>query len=100
MPSDLVTGFQTCALPIWCHHVGDLRNGSVTPCTLAGREEGTSDYPGIASRSEERRVGKECRSRRAQLELKIATEGVIDDCRLGWLAQDTMQDVGAVGDGV
>src|SRR2546423_12814751 len=29
--------------------VGDLRNVSVAPCTLAGRVEGASDYPGIGS---------------------------------------------------
>ena len=28
---------------------GDLRNGSVAPCTLAGRVEGASDYRGLGS---------------------------------------------------
>src|SRR5690606_40763823 len=76
-----VTGVQTCALPIWrrtarvhdraargrgrgAEHVGDLRH--------AGREVRRRGGPGgrgdgregavVAERSEERRVGKECRS--------------------------------------
>src|SRR2546430_8087461 len=56
-----VTGVQTCALPIWAARpedsVGGLskaRRGSVRP---------TPSRQGGARRSEERRVGKECRSR-------------------------------------
>src|SRR5690349_24434368 len=48
-----VTGVQTCALPIWRHH-GSCAGGTVT------RGSGPGSAPG---RSEERRVGKECRSR-------------------------------------
>src|SRR5438874_8063685 len=63
-----VTGVQTCALPILCA-AGDLQPDSMSRqervsevaqvdlvfLSLAGREQ----------RSEERRVGKECRARRA-----------------------------------
>src|SRR5687767_12513645 len=62
----LVTGVQTCALPIWKLLA---KGGTIAICP-----EGVShDEPGlrpiktgaarIALRSEERRVGKECRSR-------------------------------------
>src|SRR5947208_14830316 len=61
---DLVTGVQTCALPIY---------GSCEPrlaCTagaLLPRRSGRSEHREMRSesRSEERRVGKECRTRRA-----------------------------------
>src|SRR5436190_23102138 len=51
-----VTGVQTCALPIWL-----LRLGLIT-------DKNTDQYKiwfmhGTSHRSEERRVGKECRSR-------------------------------------
>src|SRR6266545_830504 len=55
---ELVTGVQTCALPIFRHHL-------LPQC---GREQqhivglSPSDQGG-ADRSEERRVGKECRPR-------------------------------------
>src|SRR5437660_12032568 len=49
-----VTGVQTCALPI-CLPNCSLSCGSGTPPRSAPS--------GCASRSEERRVGKECRSR-------------------------------------
>src|SRR5437879_12236883 len=61
-----VTGVQTCALPIW-QRLGKLR-------ALREREHGADHHVGhselpvdqvtaIETRSEERRVGKECRSR-------------------------------------
>src|SRR5436189_3292867 len=84
-----VTGVQTCALPIWPappgHHppaperVPEVRVGQ-HPADLGGRDEraeldpeglravavgfrGGQGDPVPAGRSEERRVGKECRSR-------------------------------------
>src|SRR2546425_9555432 len=76
----LVTGVQTCALPIFpsgdagdFHGIGDT---TVTPTIIASRGVGFQDFYGrafrrarrptlkiSAGRSEERRVGKECRSR-------------------------------------
>src|SRR5215813_5685798 len=54
-----VTGVQTCALPISRFHDGwEQAHGEYEEPAGAGRDHGT----GIA-RSEERRVGKECRSR-------------------------------------
>src|SRR6267378_2989345 len=54
----LRTGVQTCALPIWLCHCSQL---------LPEISRGNSFPGGVsrmsASRSEERRVGKECRSR-------------------------------------
>src|SRR5687767_12245613 len=50
----LVTGVQTCALPIWHRHARAAgRGGHRRAAQRAGR----------GARSEERRVGKECRSR-------------------------------------
>src|SRR5258708_19303213 len=77
---DLVTGVQTCALPIWAHgrlqrrelhlrHLGTRRFARKRPGRLRYRMAGAddADYRAYASRrngrSEERRVGKECRSR-------------------------------------
>src|SRR5215475_14654355 len=54
-----VTGAQTCALPIFAGHDeqdeerGELRAGELLPVDVRGGQQ----------RSEERRVGKECRSR-------------------------------------
>src|SRR2546425_7233629 len=58
----LVTGVQTCALPIYfdldgLNHVGVRQQ----PCRLCGDCVSGCNY--AAKRSEERRVGKECRSR-------------------------------------
>jgi len=80
--------------------VGDLRNGSVAPCTLAGRVEGASDYPGIGSDENALSAAQRASVQKVQLELSIAPDGVLDLCRLGWLDPDTMQDLGAVGDAV
>src|SRR5207245_3627625 len=52
-----VTGVQTCALPISDRARGPLRAVGRTRRALGGREDEA------AARSEERRVGKECRSR-------------------------------------
>src|SRR2546427_3730280 len=73
-----VTGVQTCALPISCrarggdptsavHEVREL--GAVLFAPVLSRANATSQRPGTLrdphgrARSEERRVGKECRSR-------------------------------------
>src|SRR3712207_6946626 len=73
-----VTGVQTCALPIWRERGGGLRRHSgrpggehrastvlqaigVNPYTPGGAEPDSAAY--LTARSEERRVGKECRSR-------------------------------------
>src|SRR2546425_8859290 len=74
----LVTGVQTCALPIWCERfaadvlmpIKDVettlrqhgwRPGSpITNLSIAGR---IASLYKVSLRSEERRVGKECRSR-------------------------------------
>src|SRR6266853_5741105 len=52
-----VTGVQTCALPISSH------SGSSAPTTCAWRTRSTITGMPSGRRSEERRVGKECRSR-------------------------------------
>src|SRR3546814_3760156 len=67
----LVTGVQTCALPIWCERggsigAGDAAGSSSRAAGAAG--ELTGDFARTARewvntpdhRSEERRVGKEC----------------------------------------
>src|SRR6266487_1753956 len=53
-----VTGVQTCALPILKRPPGGLRGTERTPVRLVPAALGA-----VAPRSEERRVGKECRSR-------------------------------------
>src|SRR5690606_42089669 len=54
-----VTGVQTCALPIFI-----APDSSPARCPTAGRSmRGRSSNNGSGRRSEERRVGKECRSR-------------------------------------
>src|SRR3989441_7647036 len=67
----LVTGVQTCALPI-CPHLGDQRLDRRLGLAGEGRrvdaDPDDEDHDGheqgpLAGRSEERRVGKECRSR-------------------------------------
>src|SRR5947207_8049789 len=60
-----VTGVQTCALPIFAVHprLGTARGGTATAhCPAGGRGSATNRSP-RPGRSEERRVGKECRSR-------------------------------------
>src|SRR5437868_14837207 len=53
-----VTGVQTCALPIW----------NMPSCAIkcsVSQDPGTRAGISLTARSEERRVGKECRSGRA-----------------------------------
>src|SRR5438552_11621802 len=81
---DLVTGVQTCALPIWRMNTAGSQNITVRSqgCdTLSPRSQKRARYRAVvemkppaslsrssADRSEERRVGKECRSRRWRYE--------------------------------
>src|SRR5947209_16846473 len=79
-----VTGVQTCALPIFPPPASSLRRSSATDWargtsfepwsqeSFVGRQEPPAaaiilprGKPPVAARSEERRVGKECRSRRS-----------------------------------
>src|SRR5215467_8882702 len=53
-----VTGVQTCALPISCRRAAPSARS-----TSATRSDRPSLTPMATARSEERRVGKECRSR-------------------------------------
>src|SRR5438445_1808235 len=58
-----VTGVQTCALPISaCRSARNHRPPFLALLHAGGRAK-TQARPGPAHRSEERRVGKECRSR-------------------------------------
>src|SRR5438046_4709146 len=60
-----VTGVQTCALPISTSGRPDvvLRNALLASAQMSGGESGLLDlHPRVLLRSEERRVGKECRS--------------------------------------
>src|SRR5207302_5393952 len=50
-----VTGVQTCALPI--------SSRAEPRCHIAERQSGVPSGDTLTARSEERRVGKECRSR-------------------------------------
>src|SRR5690349_13940156 len=65
-----VTGVQTCALPIWARSsVASTRSSSPTGTPRPTRRwrarsnRSTRRSPATPWRSEERRVGKECRSR-------------------------------------
>src|SRR5205823_7379731 len=59
----LVTGVQTCALPIWLIHVRPvLSNQSPRVQSCMGMTVRAAPIL-FSTRSEERRVGKECRSR-------------------------------------
>src|SRR5258708_17672722 len=61
---DLVTGVQTCALPISSLLAEDPGAKVVPYCLSAGTDAKWFSKIGIRCfRSEERRVGKECRSR-------------------------------------
>src|SRR6266481_9198073 len=57
-----VTGVQTCALPIWSPSPCASACRRPAPCSRA-RASTTRCCRWAATRSEERRVGKECRSR-------------------------------------
>src|SRR5690348_18107231 len=72
-----VTGVQTCALPIWPSWQGHIERpgppgSEVLPNLLPGglREIRDICCQNAARRSEERRVGKECRSRWAPYSYK------------------------------
>src|SRR5688572_10186988 len=58
-----VTGVQTCALPISATTCSAIRNVA-TSCWR--RSKPANRAPPVRSRSEERRVGKECRCRRSR----------------------------------
>src|SRR3712207_9288545 len=63
-----VTGVQTCALPIWSCRTGRCARtqGGAAPRRQTSRCRRPAQRPGSTGpwgRSEERRVGKECRSR-------------------------------------
>ena len=62
-----MTGVQTCALPIYPYYGTSLEGSGVTPTTsIATKEqekEAKKEARKFRRRSEERRVGKECRSR-------------------------------------
>src|SRR5258708_20542157 len=78
---DLVTGVQTCALPIFFRDLGGLANnledlgkivnehaqvskdGELLAHRAAGEVGRGGQRLAVGGRSEERRVGKECRSR-------------------------------------
>ena len=61
---DLATGVQTCALPISYFSLPQREIGNIKCGALPHRERGSIKSGGPATaRSEERRVGKECRSR-------------------------------------
>src|SRR5947209_18851827 len=74
-----VTGLQTCALPIYSHHRVHLHDGAFLAREKRWRHLGTgAGDPGERSqrRSEERRVGKECRSRWSPYQYKKKVAGV------------------------
>src|SRR5439155_1936791 len=68
-----VTGVQTCALPIFGHALGDVvqildniaqgMTNKEVAYALAISEQTVKNHMSSILRSEERRVGKECRSR-------------------------------------
>src|SRR5687767_15918254 len=61
----LVTGVQTCALPIFrAVAIRDGECGGQRRVDGAGDVRESGEAPRLSFRSEERRVGKECRSRR------------------------------------
>src|SRR2546421_4201537 len=62
----IVTGVQTCALPIWFSRSSASRRAGdqlTTPSSSARSLAYSTGFPESVDRSEERRVGKECRSR-------------------------------------
>src|SRR3712207_6966813 len=66
-----VTGVQTCALPILLSRQGDFDGATLADAVRRTFENRDTEVvaspvalaPAFATRSEERRVGKECRSR-------------------------------------
>src|SRR5688572_33467128 len=86
-----VTGVQTCALPIWTSRIWSrsrncrTRRRSIAPRRSSARcRRSRSSIP---ARSEERRVGKECRSRwwpdhlqeKMDAQLWAEVDGLLDD---------------------
>src|SRR5690606_39930943 len=66
-----VTGVQTCALPIWAGRCWCSRARAISVCGLESSDwwrllSDTAIPSSSSFRSEERRVGKECRSRWAR----------------------------------
>src|SRR5688500_19582273 len=64
-----VTGVQTCALPIWSAWRGaagrpDIRSAATQPTVSSTSVQTVAQAAPTIDRSEERRVGKECRWRR------------------------------------
>src|SRR5712675_2207799 len=57
-----VTGVQTCALPIYCRIVANCAQAPPARSWCAAAARATC-RASVRRRSEERRVGKECRSR-------------------------------------
>src|SRR5690349_24685121 len=80
------TGFQTCALPIlgrsrssrWRGFAGAGGGRAWCPRRPEGADVSPGFPPQLARRSEERRVGKECRSRWSQIYL--IKKGSISHC--------------------
>src|SRR5437016_12385432 len=60
-----VTGVQTCALPISLRHRRTSRWNTANACAFTRTKSGSDRVASVRGRgrSEERRVGKECRSR-------------------------------------
>src|SRR5438034_8705621 len=58
-----VTGVQTCALPICCENARPMMKSSLASTAAPLSASRARCSPGSSRRSEERRVGKECRSR-------------------------------------
>src|SRR5205809_6767551 len=80
-----VTGVQTCALPIW--ELGPPRSRRASE--VCARTAGRAKFPSVSAsprirthtRSEERRVGKECRSRWAPYhEIKKGGVSRLESC--------------------
>src|SRR5689334_25387461 len=88
-----VTGVQTCALPIWRRTTACSTATSPSTCaaysTACGKRRGGSaagggssvSPPASSGRSEERRVGKECRSRWSPYEQKENT-GIMSETNM------------------
>src|SRR5207244_10091900 len=81
---DLVTGVQTCALPIsqspyqnyGSYIRGYLEPPQTGPYTFWISSDDDAEFRLSTDRSEERRVGKECRSRRSPCNRKKNTERI------------------------
>src|SRR6266513_5678040 len=65
-----VTGVQTCALPIWARRRARARRARAAASASPPRSRDRPARSRPSPRSEERRVGKECRSRWSPYHLK------------------------------